>query len=444
MFFRYSLSRDGILTLKIVSDDFIKTKFKTSKELYRFISKNVDNKKLYGKQVRYVKVSDLDFADADSALQTVVKGNNAFAFDLYQKLKDEKGNIFFSPYSISTALAMIYAGSRGLTEEEMAKVLHLSLKDKHLLHSSFSKLQSELLAIQDKGRVRINMANSLWVQEGYHFQDTFIGLIGKYYGAGLNYVDFATKTETARKTINRWVAERTGWKIRELIKPGMIDSSTNSVLCNAIYFKGDWLRRFDKEETRDADFHISADRTVKVPMMNQKSGFKFKDFGDFSAIELPYEGDDLSMIIFLPEEINGLAGLERNLTADNVKNWIDELYSSYESEVLLSLPRFKTTYEFKLSDLLAQMGMPHAFKDSDFSGITVRKDFFINQIVHSAFIDINEEGTEAAAAMAISTLRGGGISMPKTFRADHPFVFLIRENQTGSILFIGRIINPAK
>lgn len=383
------------------------------------------------------------FADTNNDLQTIVKSNSDFGFNLYQKLKENKGNLFFSPHSISTALAMTYAGSRGQTEEEMAEVLHFSL-EQDALHSSFSKLQLQLNTIQNKGHIKLSIANSLWAQENYRFLDTFFDLNKKYYGAGLNFVDFERETEPARIAINTWVENETQQKIKELIKRGMIDPLTTLVLCNAIYFKGDWLSQFDKERTADTDFYISSDKTIKVPMMSQKSKFKFKELGNFSAIELPYEGNDLSMIVFLPKKIDGLAELERNLTNDNVKNWIDKLFNSYESEILVSLPKFKTTCEFELSKILSDMGMPSAFSlpPADFSGMTGRKDLFISKVIHKAFVDVNEEGTEAAAATAVVMLRG--ISRPLSFRADHPFMFLIRENKTGSILFIGSIVDPTK
>ena len=385
------------------------------------------------------------FAKTNSDLQTIIKGNSDFGFDLYQRLKGEKGNLFFSPYSISTALAMTYAGARGQTEKEMAEVLHFSLEQEPL-HSSFSKLQSELNAIQNKGYVKLSIANSLWAQEGYHFLDTFFNLNKKYYGAGLNFVDFEKETEAARKTINIWVKDKTQQKIKELIKPGMVDSLTTLVLCNAIYFKGNWLVQFDKKRTKKDNFYISPDKTIKVAMMNQESRYKYKDFGSFSAIELPYEGNDLSMIVFLPKEIDGLAEFEKNLTNSNVKAWIDRLTASYKSEIFVSLPEFKTTCEFELSKILSDMGMPSAFSlpPADFSGMTGRKDLFISKVIHKAFVDVNEEGTEAAAATAVVMLWLKGASRPLMFRANHPFVFLIRENQTGSILFIGRIIDPTK
>ncbi|MCK4946843.1 MAG: serpin family protein [Candidatus Aureabacteria bacterium] len=388
-------------------------------------------------------MASLSFADTNGDLQTVVKGNSNFGFDLYQELKGEKGNLFFSPYSISTALAMTYAGAKGRTEKEIAEVLHFSLSQGPL-HASFSNLQSKLNAIQNKGYIRLSIANSLWAQEGYHFLDTFFDITKKYYGAGLNFVDFEKETEAARITINTWVESETQQKIKELIKPGTIDLLTRLVLCNAIYFKGNWLSQFDKKRTMESDFYVSPDKRIKVSMMNKKSYFKFRDFNDFRAIELPYEGNDLSMIIFLPEKVDGLADLERSLTNDNVKEWMGELLNSYESEILVSLPKFKITCEFELADVLAKMGMPSAFSlpPADFSGMIGKRDFFISNVIHKAFVDVNEEGTEAAAATAVAMIEC--ISKILLFQADHPFVFLIRENQTGSILFIGRIADPTK
>jgi len=387
-------------------------------------------------------ITSFAFANISENLQTVVKGNSEFGFDLYQELKEVEGNLFFSPYSISTALAMTYAGARGQTEKEMAQVLHFSLKQE-LLHSSFSKLQSELNAIQDKGQIKLSIANSLWAQKSFKFLDSFINLNKKYYSAGLNFVDFITKREAARKQINDWVEKKTNDKIKELIKPPMLDSLTRLVLCNAIYFKGNWLSQFDTTRTVDADFHVSLDKTIKVPMMNQKSDFRYKDFDNFCALELPYEGNDLSMIMFLPKEIDGLADFEKDLTNDTAKIWIDELVGSHESEVLVSIPKFKTTCEFELSETLYDMGMPSAFSlpPADFSGMTGTKDLFISKVIHKAYVDVNEEGTEAAAATAVVMMKSVAV-MPLEFKADHPFVFLIRENHTGSILFIGRIVDP--
>lgn len=376
------------------------------------------------------------FSDNVQALQ---EGNSAFCFDLYRVLRNEDGNLFFSPYSISTALGMTYAGARGETETGMASVLHFPREQK-AVHESFSQIQSHLASIQDKGTIQLNVANGLWLQQDYPLLDDFLDLTKKHYGAGIHPADFAGNTETARKAINTWVEQETREKIQDLIKQGMLDAATVLVLCNAIYFKGDWLSAFDKEKTRDADFYVGPGKTIKTPMMNQSTEVKFRRFEGFSAIELPYVGNDLSMVVFLPEQQDGLAAFEEMLNHETVKIWLDDLYNTSASEVSVSLPKFKTTCEFDLSAVLIEMGMEHAFSGADFSGMTGRKDLFISKVVHKAFVDVNEEGTEAAAATAV--IIDKAFHRLLAFRADHPFLFLIRENETGSILFVGRIMDP--
>ncbi len=373
--------------------------------------------------------------------QPQVRGNNAFCFELYQQLREQEGNLFFSPYSISTALAMTYGGARGEAEAEMAAVLHLA-GEQDAVHGAFSHLQTQLNAIQDKGKVQLSIANSLWAQESYPFLDTFLDLTKSRYGAGVRFVDFVGNTEAARVEINTWVEEQTKEKIKDLIKQGMLEPSTVLVLCNAIYFKGDWLNQFKKERTRDADFFVTSEKSIQVPMMNESIIVKFRRFDAFSAIELPYTGNELSMVIFLPEQQDGLAAFEEQLKQETVMAWLDDLSNTRPSEVSISLPRFKTTCEFELSSVLAKMGMSHAFSDADFSGMTGQKDLFISKVVHKAFVDVNEEGTEAAAATAV--IMDKSFSRPLAFRADHPFVFLIRDNATGSMLFAGRIVDPTR
>ncbi len=387
----------------------------------------------------------LAFAGAASDLQPVVKGNTEFGCNLFQELKGKKGNLFFSPYSISTALAMTYAGARGRTEKEMAEVLHFSL-GQDTIHSSFAMLQSDLNTIQKKGYIKLSVANSLWSQKGYRFLDSFLEINKKNYGAGLNVVDFIAHTEAARKTINTWVEKKTEKKIKDLIPKSAIKSSARLVLCNAIYFKGDWLHPFDKKETLRADFHVSREDTITVRMMNQRAPFKFVDFNSFSAIELPYSGNDLSMVIFLPKEIDGLANLEKDFTSDNVSRWISELSQTNTAEVLVSIPLFKITGEFMLSDTLSIMGMPHAFQEADFSGMTGKDDLRISNVIHKAFVDVNEKGTEAAAATAIIMVLTCMPNPAKTliFQGDHPFIFIIRDIKTGSILLVGRIADPSQ
>jgi serpin B len=370
----------------------------------------------------------------------VAEDNSAFAFDLYSMLRGAEGNLFLSPYSISTALAMTYAGARGQTQQEMETVLHFSLGQERL-HRPCSELQRQINSIKNEGHLDLSVANSLWCQEGYPFLESYLDLTERHYGAGLHFVHFAEQTEAARRAINAWVEDETEEKIKNLIKQGVLDHSTALVLCNAVYFRGDWARQFDVERTREADFYLSSDRTVKVPMMTQTSELKFKRFEGFSALELPYEGGDLSMIVLLPDAVDGLMELEDNLTEANVSKWIKELDQSEPSTIHLEIPRFKTTGEFELAEILAKMGMPSAFGAADFSGMTSRGDLHISNVIHKAFIDVSEQGTEAAAATAVVKKRGT-VERPPAFQANHPFVLLIREAQSGSILFMGRIADP--
>ena len=378
---------------------------------------------------------------AEVDLQSVVTGNTAFGIDLYQKLKVTNGNLFFSPYSISSALAMTYSGARSITEKEMATALHFSL-DQQSLHASFRQLQAQLDTIRDKKRIELSVANSLWAQQNYKFLDSFMELNKQYYDAELRLVDFEKQTETARKTINTRVEDETQKKIVNLIPRGMVGPTTRLVLCNAIYFKGTWCKQFDKSKTVDSPFHLSVKKSVDVPMMNRKLPLKFMDFGTCHAIELPYEGNEVSMLLFLPKKIDGISQLENKLNSDTLTYWINNLTQTYESEISLSIPRFKTTRSFDLKQELDALGMHSAFAAADFSGMTGNKDLFIGAVIHKAFIEVNEQGTEAAAATAV--LMKGEAGEPLVFRVDHPFLFLIRENSTGSILFMGRIVDPTK
>ena len=384
-----------------------------------------------------------DVSDADK--KAVVKGNNAFALALYAELKDQEGNLFLSPFSISTALAMTYAGARGNTEAQMAKVLHFDLGQESL-HPTFQKLITQMSTQAEQQGYQLNVANALWGQKGYGFLKKFLDLTKTTYGAGLNEVDFRRATEAARKTINTWVEKQTKGKIKNLIRRGILDELTRLVLTNAIYFKGNWASQFDKRQTKNSPFYVRVDRTVNVPMMYQKEKFRYMETGRLQAIELPYVDNELSMVVLLPKEVNGITALENFLTADSLRKWLTRLR---EQKVDVYLPRFKITSEFRLDTALRSMGMPDAFSlpPADFSGMTGKKDLFISAVIHKAFVDINEEGTEAAAASAVVMEimeKAMRMQRPLIFRADHPFIFLIRDTQSGSILFLGRVVNPLK
>jgi serpin B len=379
--------------------------------------------------------------------KAVVEGNNAFAVALYGQLRSHDGNLFFSPESISTALAMAYVGARGDTAAEMAKTLHFTLPPERL-HPAMGVLLADLNAPHHGYQLRV--ADALWAQRDYVFLDDFLKLTKSDYGAGFNPVDFKGSTEAARLTINQWIEQKTENKIKDLLQPGVLDSLTKMVLTNAIYFKGDWQTPFTKAWTEDDDFHLSPAKNVKAPLMHLTEGFDYFDGGTFQALEIPYESGDLSMIVFLPKEIGGLPALEKSLTASHMKQWLDQLQPV--PKVILTLPKFQMTRQFGLAGTLAAMGMPSAFDDNnaDFSGMTSKRELFISAVIHKAYINVNEKGTEAAAATAVVMHKAMGmpprreLPPPPVFRADHPFVFLIRDNRSGGILFMGRVTDPTK
>jgi serine protease inhibitor len=370
-------------------------------------------------------------------VKALVAGNTAFALDLYWELRGDEGNLFFSPYSISAVLGMTYAGSRGNTGVQMAQALRFALDQDHL-HPAFASVEARLRAVQDRGDVRLRVANSLWPKEGYPLLDEFLALTERFYGVVITPLDY-DEPEVARRSINAWVEERTEGKIEDLIPPGTLLALL--VLVNAITFKGNWACQFDKALTRDAPFWLTAKDQVRVPLMQQLGTFGYAQVDDLRILELPYAGDDVSMVVFLPAEIDGLAALEDSLNVESLNRWMGRLR---ESEVQVYLPRFEMRCGFRLGERLKAMGMTDAFDDSaDFSGIDGTLSLYISAVFHQAYVDVNEEGTEAAAATAV-LMAPKGIPLPSpTFRADHPFVFLIRERTTGSILFLGRVVNPA-
>ncbi|MFB0552413.1 MAG: serpin family protein [Phycisphaerae bacterium] len=393
-------------------------------------------------------------ANEETNKHLIVTGNNEFALELYAKLRSKEGNLFFSPYSISTALAMAHAGARGVTEAQIASVLHfpviakpgteLSSKlipDRQQFASVFGKIIEDLNNRGKKGGYELRVANALWGQKGYGFLEDFLGLIKNNYDGRLNEVDFVRAAETARKTINTWVEKETNNKIKNLIQKGVLDSMTRLVLTNAIYFKGNWARQFKEDRTKEAPFTLADGRKVDVAMMNQTAEFKYMEAESFQGLELPYVDDELSMIILLPKEFDGLDEFEKTITAENLSKWMDELNNR---EVRVSVPKFKMTSQFGLASVLKSMGMTDAFSaNADFSGMNGKRDLFISAVIHKAYVDVNEEGTEAAAATAVTMkLTSVGPARIPVFQADHPFLFIIRDNHSGSILFIGRVMNP--
>ena len=374
----------------------------------------------------------------------LVDGNSAFAFNLYRTIKDTDGNLFYSPYSISAALAMTYAGARGKTEQEIAGTLHFDLPQEQL-HPAFNWLEQELASRgegakgkDDKG-FRLNVVNAIWGQKDYEFMVDFLDTLAENYGAGLRILDFINETEESRVTINDWVSEQTEDRIKDLIPQGTIDALTRLVLTNAIYFNAAWANTFNKDQTSDRAFYLLDGNTVTVPMMKRTARFGYAEGDKHQAVELYYDGHELSMVILLPDEEH-FSEFEDNLDYGQVKGIINKLESQ---EVNLTMPKFEFESSFSLVEALTIMGMPGAFTSgADFSGMTGNKDLFISDVIHKAFVSVDEEGTEAAAATAVVMTLTAMPTEPVTVVIDRPFIFLIRDISTGAILFMGRVADP--
>jgi serpin B len=386
--------------------------------------------------------------DPDRSAEILVQGNGTFALDLYARVKDGEGNRFLSPFSISCALAMTYAGAQEETALQMAKAMHFTLPPGKL-HPAFHRLISELnsrtaspTGDKQAASVQLLTANALWAQTGERILSDFQKRIEINYQGGLEQVDFRRAPADALRTINTWVEERTSGKIKDLLKPGHIDSQTMLILTNAIYFKALWDTPFDEHATAPADFHASDHDPVRVDMMKLTGRFRYLDEKTFQALELPYLGNGQAMVILLPKTNDGLAELEASLSFTMLEGWLKKLSSH---RVNVSLPRFKLTAELELKGALSELGMPLAFqpRKADFAGITGTRDFAISAVVHKAFVEVQEKGTEAAAATGV-VMRSAAMvpSTPAVFRADHPFFFLIRDTRTGSLLFLGRLVRP--
>ena len=394
------------------------------------------------------KPRDMNPSISDEDLTSQVDGNSQFACDLYAKLKDNPGNIFFSPYSISTALAMTWEGARENTEKQMAGALHF-IKSKPTPHKAFNRIDLSLqtqLAEAKKVKnndLNLEIANSIWAQKDYKWLPAFLDSLKINYGAGIYNVDFVKEAEKYRVEINKWVEGKTNNKIKDLIQRGVLNGNTRMVLVNAIYFYGQWLNEFKKESTKDDDFTLLDGSKVKVPLMHQMEDHRYMEDDLLQAVELNYKDCNLSMIVLLPD-VDKFAELESKLDIPLIKDAIDKLESR---EVILTFPKVKMDAQFELAKTLAAMGMSDAFEPdvADFSGMDGEKDLYISNVIHKAFVAIDERGTEAAAATAV-VMKASAAPMPSEepveFKADHPFIFLIRDKQTGSILFLGRVLDP--
>jgi serpin B len=397
---------------------------------------------------------------------SLVAGDTAFAFDLYSHLTSTRGNLFFSPFSISTCLAMTYAGAKGETAHEMAQVLHLQ-PDPVETAKSFAALQAQLNDAQKGNGIELTTANGLWAQQQHPFLPAFLATAHDQYQANLKEVDFSTAAGPVRQEINDWVSTKTRGKIADLLQPGALNSATRLVLVNAIYFKGRWAEPFKTNQTTIDSFNVTSAQKVQTPLMHLKARFRYAELDGFQLLELPYAPGEmsangpapapgiapqanpppgvgrLSLVVLLPKDSEGLIPLENSLNEKALADWL-ALAAPREVEVFF--PKFKMTVQFSLAQILAGMGMPAAFSpQADFSGMDGRRDLFISALVHKAFVEVNEGGTEAAAATG--TVMALTAFMPKpapVFRADHPFIFLIRDELSGSVLFLGRMVDPTK
>lgn len=381
----------------------------------------------------------------------VVDANKRFALDLYSRLADDPAhhndNLFFSPFSISSALAITSEGARGTTAEEIRSVFHFPA-NQSAMRSGFADIIAGINSPSNTYTLRT--ANALWAEQKFSFLPEYISDAERYYGGKTTNLDFINVPDDSRVTINRWVEDQTEDRIKDLLHPGSINPATRLVITNAIYFKGTWVRQFDEKRTTDADFRTGSGTTVPVPMMqrtDENARYGYAETPAFQALSMPYEsgdGKELSMFVILPKS-NDLSTVEQSFNADSLATLQQSLNTR---RVMVYFPKFTMETKYSLPGLLSAMGMPTAFSSAaDFSGMDGRRDLYIDDVIHQAFVDVNEEGTEAAAAtgvtMQLTSLRVEEPPVP-VFRADHPFIFLIQDNETGNILFMGRVTNPAQ
>jgi serpin B len=377
--------------------------------------------------------------DPDAGDMAAVAGaNRRFGFDLYGQLRTTGGNLFFSPCSISIALAMTFAGARGETAAQMASALRLPMQDERL-HRAGARVLRDLAGPGAGRRNALHVVNALWPHIDLQLESEFDRVTRRLYGAGLARVDFRAP-EAARATINAWVEEQTRQRIADLLPEGSITSYTRLVLTSAIYFKGRWRAAFSEALTRPAPFTDAAGRTADVPLMHQRGTFRYVESAMVQGLELPYAGDAISMLVLLPRRADGLPALERALSAARVTEWTAALTPR---EVEVALPRFTMTSRFALKPALGHLGMPLAFSDrADFSGMAAAPPLKVDDVYHQAFVEVNESGTEAAAATGVVVSTRSFRPPAPVFRADHPFVVLIRDHRTDSLLFAGRLAQP--
>ena len=384
-----------------------------------------------------------DITAAEGEMAVVVDGNNQFAVDVYGVAAADEGNLFFSPFSIDIALSMLYAGAEGDTETQIADALYV--EDEDAWHANLAALSNDLCGEHHRA-YSLYSANAVWGQEDVPFLGDFVSLMDETYDAPLEEIDFIGDSGGAKEEINGWVEDETRGHIPELFEGNDINSYTRLVLANAIYFQADWDLAFDDEDTTDQEFTLPTGETVQVSTMVQTEEFGYTETDEVQLLEMPYEDDEISMVVVLPTDPLGLSDLEATLTSAQLDEWIGDATTT---EVRVWLPSFEMDYELPLKETLETLGMTDMFEElgADFTGLVAQEDMEVNYYVsaarHKAYLKVDEQGTEAAAAtgFAVSDLAAGPDQTP-TFLADHPFLFLIRDQLTGAILFMGRIEDP--
>lgn len=373
---------------------------------------------------------------------STAQGNNAFALDLFQQLrKTESGNLFFSPYSLHSALALCYAGARGEVAQAMAQALHFP-QDPAQMHQAYGQLAASLLKAGNTDKQQLAIANALWVHKGMTLLKQYQEVAAKYYQAKVANLDFADEP-AARGTINSWVAEQTRQMITNLIPPGMLSPGTPLVITNAIFFLGKWQAPFKPENTSDQPFFLEQGGQMKTPLMQRTGRYQYAGDNLCQAVELPYRGEALSMLVLLPHPNVKLSQLEAQLDQQRLESLLKRMRPE---RVVLSLPRFKSASTLRLDGALSNIGLAKAFGVADFSGITGKPDLVIGAVLHKARVEVEESGTKAAAASAVVMMATAAPDpeTPEVFRADHPFLYLIRDRSSGAILFLGRLNKPGE
>jgi len=364
------------------------------------------------------------------AASPAAEGLNRFAAEAYAQLASTKGNLVFSPFSISTALSMLLPGARGTTAREISDTLHAPVT---------GEILDELTRKGNASGDQLLLAQALWVERSFPLQPDFLHSLETLFHAPPNAVDFSHNPDSARMTINQWTSEKTKGKIQGLFPQGSLDRSARLVVTSAIYFNGKWQSRFNPKETRSAPFHPSAGGAVETPFMNQTARLGYTETADAQVLEMPYASGVLAFDVILPKTGTPLTTIEEALRSKGISVWLGKIS---QKRVAVSMPKFRAESSFSLQPALSAMGMGGAFSNTaDFSGIDGRSDLVLSQVKHKAFIDVSEEGTEAAAAT------GGVVSLtafapPPRFVADHPFLYFIRDTSSGAILFAGRYEGP--